>query len=451
MAAAVTRHPTPGAAADGGPSAITVIGVGPDGRLAGPIPEGAQAIAGGGRHLGAHARIGVPIIPITGDLDAVLTRIAAVPGPVTVLASGDPGWFGIVRRLRGLGRPLDIRPAASSVAGAFARVGLAWEDAQVVSAHGRDPRTAIATALNGAKVAILTDAAATPAALAKVLLDSGCGPRRVIVAERLGHDDEAITGCDLPEAAKRRFADPNVMLVLDESRSANAVAAPNTALCRSEPTAQTAVLDPAAASGGIGIHPSAPAVLGHTRPASPWGRPVEEFAHRDGQITKPAVRAAALAALGPGPGRLIWDIGCGSGSVAVEAAVLGAGVIALDEDAAQIDRARANAAAFGVGIGLVHGSAPAALEDLPDPDAVFIGGGGADLDPIIDLAASRCRDRIVIALATIERAAPAMRRLEAARWRATAQLIEVADLVPLGDGHRLAPRNPVLLVQGERT
>ncbi|GAB3657603.1 hypothetical protein GCM10028833_34340 [Glycomyces tarimensis] len=290
---------------------------------------------------------------------------------------------------------------------------MSWEDAHVVSAHGRAPGPALATALAGAKVAVLTDAANTPSAIARALLDSGCGQRTIVVASRLGHDDETVVRCDLAEAAQREFAGPNVMLILDRA-------------------ADTA----------------GPTLLAHGRPAALWGRPVEDFEHRDGQITKPAVRAAALAALGPAPGRLMWDIGCGSGSVAVEASALGAGVIAIDADAAQTARARANAAAHGVRLGLVHARAPAALETLPDPDAVFIGGGGAELEAIIDAATARCRDRIAVALATLERVGPVVNRLEDAGWTASGQLIEVADLVPLGGGHRLAPRNPVLLVQG---
>lgn len=391
---------------------VILIGVGPDGRLARPIPQEAQAVAGGKRHLAAHAPDTAPTIPIAGDLNAVLERIAAVPGPVAVLASGDPGWFGILRRLAELDRPLEVHPAASSVAGAFARIGMTWEDARVVSAHGRNPRPAVATALAGGKVAILTDSENTPTAIAQALLDSGCGPRKVVVAARLGHEDETIVHGDLAAAAGRGFADPNVMLILDQADTAG------------------------------------PTLLAHSRTATRWGRPVEDFEHRDGQITKPAVRAAALAALGPGPGRLLWDIGCGSGSVAVEAAALAAGVIAIDADAAQVERTRANAAAHHVRLGVVHGRAPAALVPLPDPDAVFVGGGGADLEAIIDVATARCRDRIVIALATIERVGPVMNRLEAAGWAASGQLVEVADLVPLGGGHRLAPRNPVLLVQG---
>ncbi|GAB3235369.1 bifunctional cobalt-precorrin-7 (C(5))-methyltransferase/cobalt-precorrin-6B (C(15))-methyltransferase [Glycomyces halotolerans] len=395
---------------------VTLIGVGPDGRLARPIPAEATTIAGGRRHLEAHAPEHARTIAIGGDLDAAVAAIASAPGPVAVLASGDPGWFGILRRLAAVDRPLAIHPAASSVSGAFARLGLSWENAQVVSAHGRDPRPAVATALAGAKVAVLTDTATAPSVIAQALIDAGSGPRTVVVAARLGHPDETLSQCDLAEAAGRDFPDPNVMLVLDPAEAA----------------------------------PQRATLIAHTRTATVWGRPVDDFEHRDGQITKPAVRAAALAALGPGPGRLLWDVGCGSGSVAVEAARLGAGAIAVDADDDQVGRARANAAAHGVRIGLVHGRAPAALAALPDPDAVFIGGGGADLPSIIDTAAARCRDRIVIALATLERCPEAARRLESHGWNATAQLLEVADLVPLGDGHRLAPRNPVLLVQGER-
>lgn len=422
---------------------VIVIGVGPDGLLARPIPAEATTVAGGRRHLETHAPDHAKTIVIGGDLDAAVAAIAAAPGPVAVLASGDPGWFGIIRRLADIDRPLEIHPAASAVSGAFARLGLSWEDAHVVSAHGRDPRPAVAVALRGAKVAVLTDARTTPAVIARALIDAGSGPRDIVVAARLGHPDETITRCGLTAAAERDFPDPNVMLVLDP-----AAATPNGPTLLAHNGTATGLASHRTATGLVGTG-SAP-VSAHTGTGTGWGRPVEDFAHRDGQITKPAVRAAILAALGPGPGRLLWDVGCGSGSVAVEAARIGAGVVAIDTDAEQIERARANATAHGVRFGLVHGRAPDALTDLPDPDAVFIGGGGADLMSIIDLVAARCRDRIVIALATIERCPEAVRRLDSHGWKASAQLLEVADLVPLAGGHRLAPRNPVLLVQGDR-
>ncbi|GAA3239433.1 hypothetical protein GCM10020256_60510 [Streptomyces thermocoprophilus] len=115
---------------------------------------------------------------------------------------------------------------------------------------------------------------------------------------------------------------------------------------------------------------------GLPRPAV-WALPEDAFAHRDSMITKFEVRALALARLGPRPGDLVWDVGAGSGSVAVECARLGAAAVAVEKTADGAARVRANASAHGVDVRVVHGSAPAALAGLDDPDAVFVGGGGA--------------------------------------------------------------------------
>jgi precorrin-6Y C5,15-methyltransferase (decarboxylating) len=406
------------------PPPVTVIGVGADGRPAQPLPAGTTPVAGGRRQLAAHAPPGVATVAIGGDLDAAVAAVAAARGPVAVLASGDPGWFGFVRRLSAaLGRRrLVVHPAPSSVAYVFARLGMAWEDAVVVSAHGRCPRAAVAAALAHPKVAVLTAPDTPPAALARTLRAAGCPDRRVVIAARLGHQrDRAGDGgeqwhdTDLATAAELTTPDPAVLVLLDPARP-----------------------------------PGSATVVGHTAPPRAWARPAAAYAHRDGQVTKPAVRALALAHLAPGTGRLLWDVGCGSGSVAVEAALLGAGVVALDRDPDQLARVRENASAARVGLGVVAGSAPDALAGLPDPDAVFVGGGGGALPAVLDAVLDRRPDRVAIALATVERTGPVLARLAAAGWPAGAQLVQVSDLVPLGDGHRLAPQNPVLLVLGER-
>jgi precorrin-6B C5,15-methyltransferase / cobalt-precorrin-6B C5,C15-methyltransferase len=396
---------------------VLVIGVGAEGRPACDIPTDVALVVGGRRHLAEHAPPGVPTLAIEGGLDEVLDRVAATDGGVCVLASGDPGWFGIVRRLRDrLGNDaLEVHPAASSVAGAFAAVGEPWDDALVVSAHGRDVRAALATSLAHSRVAVLTSPEASPAMIARLLLDAGSGARRAVVATRLGHDDEEIHDGDLRSVARLEVADPNVLLLF----------APR-------PTT------------------SRPSVVAHTPARRPWAREAAAFSHRDGQISKPVVRAVALARLAPGPGQLLWDLGCGSGSAAVEAAGLGAGVIAVDRDPAQIEHTQINARRHGVGLGTVTGEAPGVLGSLPDPDAVFVGGGGSDLPRILEVVAARCRRALVASLATVERIGPTLSLLRAAGWSADAQVLAVHDVVPLADGHRLAPHNPVALILAER-
>jgi precorrin-6Y C5,15-methyltransferase (decarboxylating) len=396
---------------------VAVLGV-----HAGRVPAGAEEllaraalVAGGREVVEALAPPGAERVVLEADLEPALTAIAAAPGPACVLASGDPGFFGIVRRLAdrlGPGR-LDVRPGPSSVAVAFARLGVPWDDALVVSAHGRAPEAALHVALRHPKVAILTSPSAPPALFARGLRGSG---REIAVAERLGTPSERIVR-GTPEAlAGREFAEPSTLVVLD----------------------------PAAATGARATAwPPRPPVAG-------WALPDGAFEHRAGMVTKREVRALALSRLGPGLGDLAWDVGCHSGSVAIECARLGAAAIAIDKDPAAAVLCSRNAAAHGVPVRIVTGTAPAALADLPSPDVVFVGGGGADLGAILDATVARLRRAVVVTLAVIERAGPALDRLHALGLDADATLLHASRLTPLAGGHRLAAENPVVVVSGVR-
>jgi precorrin-6B C5,15-methyltransferase / cobalt-precorrin-6B C5,C15-methyltransferase len=194
-------------------------------------------------------------------------------------------------------------------------------------------------------------------------------------------------------------------------------------------------------AGGPGV--SGPGVSGPGGQAG-WALAEEAFEHRDSMVTKPEVRALALARLGPGPGLLIWDVGAGSGSVAVECARFGAAVIAVDRDPEQCARVAANARRHGTGVRVVEGAAPEALDGLPDPDAVFVGGGGL---AVLGAVAARRPPRIVLALAAIQRAGPAIAALAGAGYAVDATLLQASRLAPLPDGaHRLAAANPVFLL-----
>lgn len=403
---------------------VHVVGVGPDGPAAAPTATArpSAVVASARLHPLAAARWpGVEVLPF-GALDATLDAVDRTPGEVVVLASGDPGWLGIARVLvdrLGADR-VTWDPAASSVAAAFARAGVPWDDARVVSAHGRDPHGAVAVAAAHSKVAVLTAPAYGPAELARDLLAAGCGPRDVVVVERLGHDDERVRRLHLEAtAALTDVTDPNVVVLVDPARS----------------------------GAGVRVDLAPPADV-----PDRWALPVAAFAHRDGQISKPEVRALALAHLAPRPGTVVWDVGAGSGAVGIECARFGAAVHAVERDPDQAARIIQNAHAHGVVVHTVVGVAPEVLTSLPAPDAVFIGGGGAATPDILDrvTAVARPDARAVVALATIERAGPAVARLRDAGWACSASLVQVSDLTPLGDGHRLAPRNPVLLVLAER-
>jgi precorrin-6Y C5,15-methyltransferase (decarboxylating) len=368
----------------------------------GRVPAGTEAllaeadvVAGGRAVLAALGPDSARHVVLGAGLAQTLATLVDEPGKVCVLASGDPGFFGIVRALgAAVGRErLEVHPAPSSVALAFARLGIPWEDALVVSAHARDPRPAIHTALRHPKVAILTEPRAPAADIVEALRD-----RSVTVAERLGTAEERIGG-------EPPYAEPNIVIVQGDQNAPR---------------------------------------------ATHWALAEDAFEHRAGMITKAEVRAVALAALGPGTGDLVWDVGCGSGSVAIECARLGAAVIAIDADPDAIALTTRNAATHDVPVRTVGGEAPGALGGLPEPDATFAGGGGAALPAILDHVAPITRRAVVVTVALIDRIAPTMERLAAHGLDVTATTLQANRLRPLAGGHRLAAENPVTVIVGRR-
>jgi precorrin-6Y C5,15-methyltransferase (decarboxylating) len=182
-----------------------------------------------------------------------------------------------------------------------------------------------------------------------------------------------------------------------------------------------------------------------------WALPEEDFAHRDSMVTKYEVRALALARLGPRTGDLVWDIGAGSGSVAVECARFGAAVVAVEKTPDGVERVRANAAAHGVDVQVVHGDAPAVLAGLPEPDAVFVGGGGQELAAIVAACARRARRSVVVTLAAVDRVPAVRNALKAAGLVPDGVLLQSSRLAPLpGEVARLAATNPVFVLWAHR-
>jgi len=401
---------------------ITVIGC--DGRPAGS--DATKALAEARTVIGAprHLRV-VPVPPHAEQielrhLDEALDALGQHEGPAVVLASGDPGFFGIVRALRARGITPRVIPAVSAVALAFAKIGLDWDDAMVVSAHGRDPRRALAAALAHPKAAILT-APGTARDLARELQANG---KTVYAAELLGTPGERVA-----EAAGRDLANPNILISLDEQAQSEQA--------QSEQAQSEQAQGPPRWLAG---HPGAP---------DGWALPEDAFEHRDSMITKPEVRALVLARLGPGPGRTIWDVGAGSGSVAVECARFGARVIAVEADPAQCGRIRRNAERHQVRLRVHHGRAPEALQGLPPADAVFAGGG----DHAVLAAAIRHADpeTLVVTLAAVDRVADTTALLEASGYQAQGVQLQASRLTRLPAGqHRLAAQNPVFVLWGQR-
>ncbi|MDN3357452.1 precorrin-6y C5,15-methyltransferase (decarboxylating) subunit CbiE [Actinomadura sp. DC4] len=387
---------------------ITVVGC--DGS---PLPQRAMdrlgaavLVAGGRRHLEAVRPPAHVRQVVMGDVAAALDAVeASADDGVVVLASGDPGFFGIVRALRERGHAPEVLPAVSSVAGAFARIGLPWDDVVVTSAHGRDPRTAVNACRAMAKTAVFTAPGFGPAALGAELAG---WDRTLHVAERLGGPDERVTRCTPAEAAARDWAEPNVVLAVRE--------------------------------GALG----APARR-HNQPASPpRTHSGDSYRHRAGMITKWEVRAVALARLRPTLGMLVWDVGAGSGSVGIECAEHHAAVIAIERDPAARDLIRHNAGTADVRV--VAESAPEAFDGLPDPDAVFVGGGGLEA---LSGVLARGPKTVVATYAAVDRAALARRLMADAGYAVEGGQLSAARFADLpGGSFRLDAQNPVFLLAG---
>jgi precorrin-6Y C5,15-methyltransferase (decarboxylating) len=398
-------------------SRITVIGLDGDplSAKAEGLLEEAALVAGGNRHLELLGVEGKRAVVLKGDLSEALGQIGETEGPVVVLASGDPSFFGIVRLLaRRFGREnLRVLPGVSSVALAFARAGLTWDDAVTVSAHGRDPRRAVNVCRSYPKVAVLSSPEFGPADLARQL--EGWG-RTFLVAERLGEPDERVFRGGVTEIASMEWRDPNVVLVLDEER----------------------------ALGGKGW------ISSGLKSPDRWALPEASFEHRSGMITKSETRALVLARLGPGPGDLVWDVGAGSGSIAIECARLGAAAIAVERDPESCTRIRENATRHGAHVRVVAGEAPYALRNLPEPDAVFVGGSGSGFEEIVKLCAVRARRSVVLSLITLEKIMPAGEILQVCGLEVETTLLQASRVKGIGTLHRLAAETPIFVVWGRK-
>lgn len=337
---------------------LTVIGLGEDG-LAGLSPlaldklNRAELLVGGQRHLdlaGQHpAKQLVWETPLSRTVDA----IAAARGkPCVVLATGDPLWFGIGVTLvqRFAREEILLLPSLSAFQLAATELGWPLARSICLTLHGR-PLARLARHLHpGARILALTDDGHGPAAIAGLLKEAGWGPSAITVLERWGGPHARRLDGIAENWTETDCADLNIVAIT------------------ARPAPGAAVWSPAP------------------------GLPDEAYRH-DGQLTKRAIRAATLAALAPLPGERLWDIGAGSGSIAIEwlRAAADTTAIAIEREASRAESIRFNADRLGTPeLKLVLGEAPAALEGLPAPNAIFIGGGISDPE-----IAARCWDALL--------------------------------------------------------
>lgn len=325
---------------------LSIVGLGEDGMdglspAAQRVIAAARLLVGGARHLALVTDTGCERLAWPSPLTDAIPMILARRGePVVVLASGDPFHFGVGATLaRHI--PADemlVLPAPSAFALAAARLGWAQQDTALLSLHGRALEAIVPHVQPERRILALTWDETTPARVAGLLVARGFGPSRLTVLEAMGGPRER----------------------------------------RREATAEAFTLD--------GIDPLN--LLAIEVIAGPAARPVplvsgldDAFFENDGQLTKREIRAVTLAALAPRHGEVLWDIGLGAGSIAIEWLLRDPSLaaIGIEERAERAERAQRNAAALGVPrLRTVVGAAPAALAGLPVPDAIFIGGGAGD-------------------------------------------------------------------------
>lgn len=434
---------------------IQVIGVGLDGR-AGlskttlELIEAAAVLVGSPRLLSYFSDTQAETWPLD-DINAGLGRLRQwlsqePAGTAVVLASGDPLFFGLGRLLLTQLPPqsLTFHPHPSAIQLAFSRLKLPWQQATLVSAHGRSTEHVISALRRGDElIAVLTDPTHTPAHLAKLLLGLDLPqPYRLQVCENLGGAAEAIHDLGPQEAIGQSFAALNVVVLRRQSA------------CLSGPLSTDLSLD-------LPLLGLPDAVFA-------------SFDDRPGLMTKRDIRLQVLGDLALQPQHTIWDIGAGTGSVSIEVNRLcpQAQVYAIEKTLAGFSLIEQNKQRLGnANLQAVHGSAPAALADLPAPHRVFIGGSGGELKQILEVCAQRLQPqgRIVLALATLEHihtvlawagppsGQPAETSLaidsdpppsppSAGKWQAQLRQIQVHHAVPVGSLTRWQPLTPITII-----
>jgi len=379
----------------------------------------AQVLVGGRRLLGYFPDPPAQKILLGKDPAEVLGQLPALAAEkrVVVLASGDPNFYGVAPLVVKLLGPdnVVIHPNVTAVQAACARLKISWEDAVVVSLHGRGPEPLAAALGRAEKLIIYTDPEHTPGAIARFLLARGRDRARLCVLEDLGGPTERLTWLTPAEAQGRDFSPLNLVVVLDQEAG------------KPEPPA-----------AGTSLH---------------LGLPEAALAHEAGLVTKSEVRAVVLAKLALLPGQVLWDVGAGCGSVALEASLLlpGGQIFAVERDPARAAQIRANREKFGVSnLEVVCGQAPECLSALPHPQRVFVGGGGRHLSGILQEVMARLAPggKVVLTAALLESLETARRRLTDAGWQVEVVHLQVSRSRPLGEGAYLQALNPVWIIRG---
>jgi precorrin-6B C5,15-methyltransferase / cobalt-precorrin-6B C5,C15-methyltransferase len=394
---------------------IKIIGIGDDGKES-LLPayrqwiDESERLVGGERQLAFFSHYEGEKVVIKGGLTELADLLNNSSKKTVVLASGDPLFYGIGGYLAKKCK-VEIYPYVSSVQLAFSRMGESWQDAVVLSLHGRSIK-GLAQKIDGRdKIALLTDEQNTPQSIAKYLLLFGMTEYRAFVAENLGGDKERCRDVELQELADLECSPLNVVI-----------------LKRTAPS-----------------------------PVWPLGIEDEAFAQRKpdkGLITKKEVRVLSIAALGLKPNSVVWDIGTCTGSIAIEAARIcrDGHVYAIEKNEDDLNNCLENMRKFRTDFTAVHGKAPQGLEQFADPDAVFMGGTGGELQELIRLCCTRLKPggRIVINAVTIENLYEAHQAFQAQGFAVDISMVQASRSKPILKMTRFEALNPVYIITAQQ-
>jgi precorrin-6Y C5,15-methyltransferase (decarboxylating) len=335
---------------------------------------------------------------------------------LVILADGDPNFFGLGARVieAFAGYRVIMKPAPTTIQKAFARLGVSWAGVEVVSLHGRKDYGPFFSAVfraghksGSGRLAVYTDAGNNPAKIASLLLGRGQDHWRLIVFQDLGLPEESVWTGTLAEAVKTTFSPLNL-----------------------------AVLELVKAPESLTI-----------------GAPESAYDHQAGLITKSEVRTAVLGLLELTGSETMWDLGCGSGSVSLEAAlILRQGrILAVEKDPLRAKQARENRSRYGAAhLEIIEGQALEALPDLPRPDRVFVGGGGQQLEALLSGALGFLLPGgvLVAAVVRLDSLNTAIMTLSSTGQPVTVTQIAAARGAALAESLFLKPINPVFLIKG---
>ncbi|KSU84498.1 precorrin-6Y C5,15-methyltransferase (decarboxylating) [Fictibacillus enclensis] len=394
---------------------IQVIGIG-DGGRSDLLPNSQQMIQesdlliGGERQLSFFPEYEGEKLFIKGGLKDLVQRLKQEKKKTVVLASGDPLFYGIGSYLS-KHVEVEIHPYLSSVQLAFSRMNESWQDAHVVSVHGRSMKGLVQKIDGRKKVVLLTDQENSPAAIAKYLLQFEMREYTAFVAENLGGEEERCTSMTLEEMASWEGSHLNVVILKQE------------------------------------------------QPGPSWHFGIEdrEFSQRKpekGLITKKEIRTLSLGALALKENSVVWDIGICTGSVAIEAAKIAreGEVYGIEKNEHDLVNCYENMKKFRADLTVVQGKAPERLEEFPDPDAVFIGGTAGDMNGILEVCCSRLKDngRIVLNAVTIENLAQAVDGFKQRNYETSITLAQVSRSKPILNLTRFDALNPIYIITATR-